>query len=107
MATLLLIPKAVGLVILDSFAFETPLVTTNSNQNGPEIEYLIPEYNGIISEYSLNSYLDSAIALLNAPDKIEKLKNGCRLSAKKFTLEKMVNNFSCGIADCLKYYENQ
>ena len=50
LADVCLMPGAVGLTILDTFALETPLITTRLSDHGPEIEYLRPEQNGIDDE---------------------------------------------------------
>ncbi len=52
MASLLLLPGAVGLAILDAFVTETPMVTTDYKLHGPEIAYLENNKNGIITDNS-------------------------------------------------------
>lgn len=102
MAKIHLMPGLVGLAILDSFALRTPLITTGIPSHSPEIEYLENYKNGIITEDSLVLYSKAVIEVLSNENLYEKLLKGCDISYKKYTLEKMVDNFSKGILDCLK-----
>jgi len=94
---LLLMPGLVGLVIIDSFLFATPLITTNCKLHSPEIEYLENGVNGIMMANNLESYSKAIINLLLNREKRKKLVVGCRTSAGKYTMEIMVDNFSKGI----------
>jgi glycosyltransferase involved in cell wall biosynthesis len=99
MSRLVLIPGSVGLVVIDSFVFEIPLVTTNYPNHGPEIQYLINGVNGImVDDYNdIGKYARTIIKLLNDDNKIEILKIGCRESASKYTMKEMSNRFIEGI----------
>ena len=61
MAAMQFMPGAVGLGILDSFALQTPMVTTTQNFHGPEIEYLENGKNGIITEDNIETYTNAII----------------------------------------------
>ena len=76
-ASIFLLPGAVGLAILDAFATETPMITTKNKSHGPEIEYLENGKNGIITNNSIKEYSDNVIDLLGNKNKITKLKKGC------------------------------
>jgi glycosyltransferase involved in cell wall biosynthesis len=95
-----LMPDFVGLSILDSFAMETPIVTTNTPIHGPEIEYLENGINSIITNGNLDDYSNSVIEVLKTEYYLELIK-GCKLSAEKYTIEKMVENFKNGILSVL------
>lgn len=99
-ASIQLMPGSVGLGILDSFALETPIITTYDKSHGPEIEYLENGKNGIITENSLEAYSRTVIEILKT-DKYLDLINGCRNSANKYTIQEMVENFKRGILQCL------
>ncbi|MFW0716671.1 glycosyltransferase family 4 protein [Pedobacter sp. N23S346] len=101
-STLFLMPGAIGLAILDAFAFSTPMVTTDYEFHGPEFEYLVNEYNGIVSKNNLTDYLKAIVELLNKPKRIHQLKVNCEASAKKYTVENMVDNFVTGITKTLQ-----
>ena len=100
-ASIQLMPGAVGLGILDSFVLETPIITTITDTHGPEIEYLENEKNGIITKNSLQEYSRTVIEILEK-DKYVALIDGCKESANQYTVEKMVGNFKEGIIACLK-----
>lgn len=95
-----MMPGAVGLGILDSFALETPIITTNQNSHGPEIEYLENEKNGIISNNNIDDYSKAVVDLL-LNGKHYDMINNCKQSAEKYTVETMVANFKKGILGCL------
>lgn len=100
LSDILLMPGAVGLVVIDSFVAETPLVTTRINTHGPEIAYLKSGENGVMSEDSLADYADAVIATLTG-DTLPNLRAGCRTGADEYSLEHMVARFSDGIVNCL------
>lgn len=95
-----LMPGEVGLGILDSFALETPIITTLDNAHGPEIEYLENGKNGIITANELEEYSQRIINVLKNEEYF-KLIEGCKNSASVLTVEKMVQNFKNGILQCL------
>ncbi len=101
-ASIQLMPGLVGLGILDSFAMETPIITTNFLFHSPEIDYLKSGINGIITNNNLDDYSNSVIEVLKTESYI-KLIEGCKLSAKKYTVENMVEKFKNGVLSCLSY----
>jgi glycosyltransferase involved in cell wall biosynthesis len=96
-----LMPGAVGLTLLDAFALETPLVTTRLHDHGPEIEYLRQERNGLMTENTLEAYVDGAVRVLSSPALLEAMRRGCRESADHYTLQNMVHNFRQGVHGAL------
>ena len=104
LSKLLLMPGLVGLAIVDAFALQTPLVTTDIICHSPEINYLTPGYNGIIlpANTSSKSYALNIARLLINNNRIDELMTGCRASANKYELNTMVKRFSEGIKKALK-----
>lgn len=100
LASVQLMPYYVGLGVLDSFATETPLITTSNPFHGPEIEYLINDYNGKITNDDLESFSQGVVDTIKTGKYLE-YQIGCRASAEKYTIENMVNNFRKGIIACL------
>jgi|ERR1035437_3808811 glycosyltransferase involved in cell wall biosynthesis len=98
-------PYSVGLGILDSFAMETPMITTLSSFHGPEIEYLENGINGFITKNNLDDYSQTVINTLKTKKYIDLIK-GCKSSAEVYTVENMVENFKNGVLSCLSYYKN-
>ncbi|HZK95368.1 MAG TPA: glycosyltransferase [Prolixibacteraceae bacterium] len=99
-AQIQLMPYNVGLGIIDSFAMETPLITTFSPFHGPEIEYLENGVNGLLTKESIEDYSRTAIETLNSMVFLDLIK-GCKLSAEVYTIETMVENFKNGVLSCL------
>lgn len=102
LSSLFLMPGAIGLAILDAFAFSTPMITTDYEFHGPEFEYLLNGYNGIVSNNTIEDYLEALLSLLNQPEKIHQLKMNCEASAKIYTVENMADNFVAGITKTLQ-----
>lgn len=103
-ADLFLMPGAVGLAILDCFALELPLVTSQRPDHGPEIDYLIDGVNGILVSDLLEpqKYADVVCDLLNDKNQRNKLIAGCKCSAENYTIEQMVSNFAEGVVQALE-----
>ncbi|MHA1371584.1 MAG: glycosyltransferase family 4 protein [Promethearchaeota archaeon] len=101
-ADVLLMPGMVGLAILDSFAMKTVLITTDHSWHGPEIEYLENYWNGLMVPNTLESYSEAVVEVLSNKKMMADLKQHCRESALKYTIEQMVNNFVEGVLQCLE-----
>ena len=95
----LLLPGLIGLAVLDSFAFEVPIVTIDVPFHSPEIDYLQNGYNGLMLEKDSNqtAYADAVVELLTNKSAHQKLVKGCRESKDLYTIESMVERFSKGI----------
>lgn len=105
LSRLFLMPGLVGLSILDAFALETPLITTNIPYHSPEIDYLVNGLNGVIVRESNDpSLFASQVSRLLKDDKArEKLIAGCRAARGKYTIEEMVERFAEGIIKALAW----
>jgi len=95
-----LMPYYVGLGIVDSFAMETPIITTSNPFHGPEVEYLVTGINGYMTTDNIDDYSQTVIDVLKNNKYID-LIEGCKISAKKITIEAMVKNFREGVLSCL------
>ena len=92
-----LLPGTVGLHIIDSFAFETPIITTKSTSHGVEVDYLVNGKNGFMTANNLKDYVTAAVNVATNLELRKRLFAGCRESARKYTIENMVLNFAGGI----------
>jgi glycosyltransferase involved in cell wall biosynthesis len=99
--SLLLNPGRVGLVAVDSFAMETPLVSTSWPLHAPEFEYLVDGENAVITADTLDDYVAGVADTLNSPETLEKLAAGCRASAVNFSIDAMVDRFVAGVVAAL------
>ena len=99
-ASLQLMPGAVGLGVLDSFALATPLISTYQNSHGPEFDYIEHGKNGIITNNNLDDYTNAVVQLLMSKKHIQMIPH-CVNSAEKYTIKAMVENFKSGIVNCL------
>jgi glycosyltransferase involved in cell wall biosynthesis len=103
LSKLLLMPGLVGLAVLDAFALDVPIVTTNINFHSPEIEYIENERNGVIVDPAddIDVYASTVVELLMDTSRRSNLVDGCRTAASKYTVEKMVSHFFEGITQAL------
>ncbi|MDO8294133.1 MAG: glycosyltransferase family 4 protein [Gallionella sp.] len=95
-------PGMVGLGILDSFVAKLPMVTTAYAHHSPEIAYLEPGINGLMTAMDVDAYSRAVLGLLEDEALYRKLQEGCERSAEKVSLEKMANRFCEGITRCLE-----
>ncbi|MBD0296096.1 MAG: glycosyltransferase family 4 protein [Flavisolibacter sp.] len=102
LSSLFLMPGLVGLAVLDSFALQTPTITTKYPFHSPEIEYLEEGVNAMITEDTVESYAKAVIEMLTYENKRKVLVEGCNRAASKYTIEQMADNFANGIIECLQ-----
>jgi glycosyltransferase involved in cell wall biosynthesis len=98
-----LMPGLVGLAILDSFAYELPLITTDLPYHSPEIDYLEDGVNGLVVSDSNSeaSYADAVIGLLQDETKRQNLVQGGLASRNKYSIEEMARRFADGVQNAL------
>lgn len=104
MARLLLMPGIVGLGVLDSFAAGVPMVTMALPNHGPEIEYLWDGVNAVIVEDGASpaQFAGTIADLLGDRERYDRLVEGCRASAAKYSVEEMVDRFTEGVMRALE-----
>ena len=102
-AAVVLNPCMVGLAILDAFSASLPLIATNQSAHSPEIAYLRSGYNGMISEFNLESYAEMVISLLASPQQLKTLGENARLSSENYSIENMVSNFAVGLENFISF----
>ena len=103
LADVLLLPAAVGLTILDSFALQLPLVTVADRYHGPEIAYLEHEVNGVMlpSSTGPDAYAAEVVRLLRDEHRLARLRAGCARSSTVYTAEEMARRFAEGLVQAL------
>lgn len=103
LAKLFLMPGLVGLAVIDCFAAEVPIVTTNYPYHSPEIEYLVNGVNGVMLDNpdDVDAYVAAVVEILKNRNLLESLRAGCREAAKKYSLRAMVDNFAGGVMRAL------
>ncbi len=101
MSKVLLMPGLVGLAVVDSFVAGVPLFTTDLPLHSPEIAYLEPGVNGMMTAHDVDAYAGAVADYLRDGTALARLVAGCERSAAKYTMENMVENFARGIEQCL------
>ena len=97
----LLMPGAVGLVAVDSFALQTPIITTAFPYHGPEVDYLEDGVNSRISANNVTGYARTIQEVLLARDELSRLQAACASATARYAIENMVANFASGVVSAL------
>lgn len=95
-------PGRVGLVAVDSFVGQSPIVTTYWPWHSVEFEYLTPDVNAVITENSVEAYSAGLLKTLKDNTLLSELYHGCAEAGERYTLEAMVRNFLHGVLDALE-----
>jgi glycosyltransferase involved in cell wall biosynthesis len=105
LAKVMLLPALVGLAVIDSFALEVPLVTIDSVEHGPEVDYLRNGVNGLNlpAQTGAEEYASAVASLLHNDSLQGSLREGCREAAATYTLEEMIDRFVEGILRALRH----
>jgi len=101
LAKVILNPGLVGLGILDSFACQVPMVTTDCGLHSPEIAYLDDGVNGVMTADSIPDYVGAVVRVLTESAHRAALVEGCVRSTSKYTVNNMVRRFCDGVEQCL------
>ncbi len=104
LAKLLLMPGGVGLVTLDSFALQTPLVTIDHDRHGVEIDYLTHDRDSVIlpRDTDVHGYASAVAELLQDDARRQRLVDGCQASAREYSIEQMAARFGAGLQQALQ-----
>ncbi len=96
-----LLPGGVGLNIVESFALLAPLFTTRHWTHGPEIAYLSNGINGIMTDDSIESFVEEVVNWVTNPTRLDALVQGCRSVRSFYSTENMAERFAAGIQSAL------
>lgn len=96
--TAILMPGLVGLIAIDSFQFQRPIITSNAGEHSPEIAYLENGENclvdhGINGKVTAASYAKTVINFLSNPTLQQTLRKKCKQSADDYSIERMAHAF--------------
>ena len=78
------------------------MVTTAYPYHSPEVEYLEPGLNGLITANTMESFTTGALQVLQSGELRGRLQAEGLRSAREYTLEAMVGNFREGVAAALR-----
>ena len=100
-ASVMLMPAAVGLGVLDAFGAGLPVVTATGPGHGPELEYLREGWNAAITEPTPRSLALATVALMD-PTRRQHLEKGCIETSERISVEEMVARFAAGVTGALR-----
>ena len=103
LARVQLMPGLVGLGVLDSFAYGTPMVTTNVPFHSPEIGYLENGRNGVMiaDPEDLAGYAAAVTRILTDDAYRADLQAGAATALATYTVENMARRFADGVEQAL------
>ena len=99
-SSLMMLPGAAGLGILDAFAAGLPVVTATGIHHGPELEYVDDGVNGLVSEPTAQG-LAANVCRAFDPAVHRALSAGCSMTTARVTLDAMVERFHGGVVAAL------
>ncbi len=99
-------PGLVGLAILDSFAMGLPMVTTDCGIHSPEIAYLESGRNGLMVSNDVKAFVDGVLSVLLNSALRDSMAAACKADSKRYSLERMVENFCLGILKAINIGRN-
>lgn len=100
-ARLIANPGRVGLVAIDSFHYQRPIFTTANEYHAPEFEYLTNDVNSIITADDISIYATALVQGVLDDRLWDRLRDGCRHSAAKYSLGNMVDRYAAGVMNLL------
>ena len=101
MSSVMLMPGAVGLGVLDAFAAGLPVVTATGPGHGPELEYLREGWNAAIVEPTPKSLAAATTGLMD-PARRRQLEQACTETSERISVEEMVARFASGVTQALR-----
>jgi glycosyltransferase involved in cell wall biosynthesis len=101
-ADVLAMPSQVGLSAVDAFAAGIPIFTTDLPTHGPELDYLEPGVNAMITSYSPVAFADTLVEVLRDRQRLDRMKQAALATAQRLPLSRMVDAFADGILRCLQ-----
>ena len=103
LAKVWLMPGLVGLAVLDSFAYETPMVTCALPYHSPEFAYLENGVNGVVVKdaESVKAYAQAVVVLLGDERWRLRLVAGAAQARARYSVEAMAERFAEGVKAAL------
>jgi len=94
----ILMPGLVGLIAIDSFQFQRPIITSDAGEHSPEYAYLEHTKNCLIDKgadgrVSTQSYSKLVVQYLKDTNLQSTLRQGCSSSAQLYSIDNMAASF--------------
>lgn len=99
-ADFFLLPSMVGLSILDAFSAGLPVLAADFGNHSPEVEYLEPGVNGLMTAPTVEAYADAIATLAGNSGLCARFAEMARQTAERYSLANMIGNFARGIESC-------
>jgi glycosyltransferase involved in cell wall biosynthesis len=99
---LVFIPGLSGLSIVHAFAYGKPYVTIHSPRHGPEIDYVVPGYNGLILSGDCEVDCRELASLLHDPQRYESMCRAAYETAQRVTVEQWLAQMENALSTALE-----
>ena len=98
-----MMPGLMGLAILDAGTVGLAIATTDFPWHSPEIAYLEPGVSGLkVADWeNPEAYAEEVAALLLDRPALERMREGARAMADRYSIEAMARNFASGVLKAL------
>ena len=96
-ADFLAVPGTIGLVSVDSFALQLPIITTENEWHSVECEYLEAGRNSIFSGNTVEAHAEAITQMISDSALRERLAAECRNDAANYSIEAMAERFAAGV----------
>jgi glycosyltransferase involved in cell wall biosynthesis len=100
-ASAVVIPGAIGLVVNHAFAHGVPVITRDSLVHGPEVDYIEHGVNGLVVPGGLDQFADAIAEVIASQDLQRVLAEGALKTRSELSLDDMVSAFDRGVAASL------
>lgn len=90
-------PGLVGLHVADAFCSGLVLATTSTARHSPEVAYLRPGENGLMTGDDPAEYGSAVLDVINSPERLEAMRAAALRDSDRYTLDNMVQRFAAGI----------
>ena len=100
-ADFLAVPGTIGLVSVDSFALQLPIVTTENEWHSVECEYLEAGRNSIFSMNTVEAHAEAISQLVTNSALRDRLAAECARDAAGYSIEEMADRFATGVVAAL------
>jgi glycosyltransferase involved in cell wall biosynthesis len=101
-AAAVVVPGAVGLAVNHAFAHATPLITREGRLHGPELEYVEPGRNGLVTGADEEGFVRELAGFARSAELRARLAAGAARTAEQLDLGPMVEAFDAAVRRVLE-----
>ncbi len=93
----LMVPRWVGLVAVDSLVAGRPIISTRHPSHSPEFGYLRDGVNALVTADDQGAYSSAVAGLLRDSTRLRELQGAAVVDSALYTIDQMIENFATGV----------